>query len=107
MFLWYPVLDLARAPRRTARKKGSGYENGSYLNKREEPGNEVGGSVRLYDISVLPFLKSKFLIFVIKISLNSLDCICYFLENSLKFHEAVCSDFCSNTKDLINFQGTK
>jgi hypothetical protein len=28
MFLWYPVLDLARAPRRTARKKGSGYENG-------------------------------------------------------------------------------
>jgi hypothetical protein len=26
MFLWYPVL--ARAPRRTARKKGSGYENG-------------------------------------------------------------------------------
>ena len=30
MFLWYPVLDLARAPRRTARKKGSGYENVSY-----------------------------------------------------------------------------
>jgi hypothetical protein len=32
MFLWYPVMDLARAPRRaplTARKKGSGYENGS------------------------------------------------------------------------------
>ena len=28
MFLWYPVLDLARAPRRTARKKGSGYEMG-------------------------------------------------------------------------------
>ena len=31
MFLWYPVMDLARAPRRaplTARKKGSGYENG-------------------------------------------------------------------------------
>ena len=27
MFLWYPVLDLATAPRRTARKKGSGYEN--------------------------------------------------------------------------------
>jgi hypothetical protein len=27
MFLWYPVLDLARAPRRTARKKGFGYEN--------------------------------------------------------------------------------
>jgi hypothetical protein len=27
MFLWYPVLDLARAPRRTARKKGSVYEN--------------------------------------------------------------------------------
>jgi hypothetical protein len=31
MFLWYPVLDLARAPRRTARKKGSGYENGSIV----------------------------------------------------------------------------
>ena len=29
MFLWYPVLDLARAPRRTARKKSSGYENAS------------------------------------------------------------------------------
>jgi hypothetical protein len=31
MFLWYPVMDLARAPRRarlTARKKDSGYENG-------------------------------------------------------------------------------
>jgi hypothetical protein len=28
MFLWYPVMELARAPRRTARKKGSGYENG-------------------------------------------------------------------------------
>jgi hypothetical protein len=27
MFLWYPVVDLARAPRRIARKKGSGYEN--------------------------------------------------------------------------------
>jgi hypothetical protein len=27
MFLWFPVLDLARAPRRPARKKGSGYEN--------------------------------------------------------------------------------
>jgi hypothetical protein len=36
--------------------------------------------------SVLPFSKSKFLIFVIKIYLNSLDCIRYFLENSLKFH---------------------
>ena len=30
MFLWFPVLDLARAPRRTARKKGSGYENGRH-----------------------------------------------------------------------------
>jgi hypothetical protein len=29
MFLWFPVLDLARAPRRAARKKGSGYENDS------------------------------------------------------------------------------
>jgi hypothetical protein len=33
MFLWFPVLDLARAPRRTARKKGSGYENGSNLTR--------------------------------------------------------------------------
>ena len=32
MFLWFPVLDLARAPRRTARKKGSGYENGNLHN---------------------------------------------------------------------------
>jgi hypothetical protein len=29
MFSWYPVMDLARAPRRAARKKGSGYENDS------------------------------------------------------------------------------
>jgi hypothetical protein len=29
MFLWYPVMDLARTPRRTTRKKGSGYENAS------------------------------------------------------------------------------
>ena len=36
--------------------------------------------------AVLPFSKSKFLIFIVKISLNSLDCIRYFLENSLKFH---------------------
>ena len=37
-------MDLARAPRRrplTARKKGSGYENGSLLPKSKEPGNEV------------------------------------------------------------------
>jgi hypothetical protein len=27
MFSWYLVMDLARAPRRAARKKGSGYEN--------------------------------------------------------------------------------
>jgi hypothetical protein len=37
MFLWFPVLDLARAPRRTARKKGSGYENAihPYMEKIE------------------------------------------------------------------------
>jgi hypothetical protein len=34
MFLWFPVLDLARAPRRTARKKGSGYENGLLYNQQ-------------------------------------------------------------------------
>jgi hypothetical protein len=33
MFLWYLVMDLARAPRRTARKKGSGYENAVSLQK--------------------------------------------------------------------------
>jgi hypothetical protein len=32
MFLWYPVMDLVRAPHRTARKKGSGYENGQFAN---------------------------------------------------------------------------
>jgi hypothetical protein len=32
MFSWYPVLDLARAPRRAARKKGSGYENAPVVN---------------------------------------------------------------------------
>jgi hypothetical protein len=37
-------------------------------------------------LPVLPFSKSKFLVFVIKISRNSLDCIRYFLEISLKFH---------------------
>jgi hypothetical protein len=35
MFLWYPVMDLARAPRRTARKKGSGYENDVQAVKNE------------------------------------------------------------------------
>jgi hypothetical protein len=41
MFLWFPVLDLARAPRRTARKKGSGYENvvPGYLPSRENMQN--------------------------------------------------------------------
>ena len=34
MFLWFPVLDLARAPRRTARKKGSGYENAGNFNTK-------------------------------------------------------------------------
>ena len=37
MFLWFPVLDLARAPRRTARKKGSGYENSSGLDSFSYP----------------------------------------------------------------------
>jgi hypothetical protein len=34
MFLWYPVMDLARAPRcapLTARKKDSGYENDAHI----------------------------------------------------------------------------
>jgi hypothetical protein len=39
MFLWYPVLDLARAPRRTARKKGSGSE--ARASQHEGPGDEV------------------------------------------------------------------
>ena len=47
---------------------------------------EMGILVILQVKAVLPFSKSKFLIFIIKISLNSLDCIRYFLENSLKFH---------------------
>ena len=47
MFLWYPVLDLARAPRRTARKKGSGYENGfgraiSPESRLQRPENKLG-----------------------------------------------------------------
>jgi hypothetical protein len=33
MFSWYPVMDLASAPRRTARKKGSGYENADDFEK--------------------------------------------------------------------------
>ena len=36
MFLWFPVLDLARAPRRTARKKGSGYENGALAKSKPD-----------------------------------------------------------------------
>ena len=35
MFLWYPVLDLARATRRNARKKGSGYENALAVNQSQ------------------------------------------------------------------------
>jgi hypothetical protein len=36
MFLWYPVLDLARAPRRAARKKGSGYENACHVESNQK-----------------------------------------------------------------------
>jgi hypothetical protein len=32
-----PVLDLARAPRRAARKKGSGYENGELMRSHPRP----------------------------------------------------------------------
>jgi hypothetical protein len=45
MFLWYPVMDLARAPRRaplTAHKKGSGYENGNFGRSNCEVGWEFG-----------------------------------------------------------------
>ena len=60
MFLWFPVLDLARAPRRTARKKGSGYENGSFeinlvpraCDPRE--GNEGSGIIRFREDSDWP-----------------------------------------------------
>ena len=51
-FLWYPVMDLARAPRRTARQKGSGYENGTFVNlvpRACDPweGNEGSGIIRI------------------------------------------------------------
>ena len=50
MFLWYPVLDLARAPRRTARKKGSGYENGKVLYERRASPPALGlGEISLSD----------------------------------------------------------
>ena len=48
MFLWYPVLDLARAPRRTARKKGSGYENGVSIDK-----DEYSGTIDLDSINLM------------------------------------------------------
>jgi hypothetical protein len=47
MFLWYPVMDLAGAPRRTARKKGSGYKN------EKDPGSNWSGD---------PIKSSRFLI---------------------------------------------
>jgi hypothetical protein len=37
MFLWYPVLDLARATLRTERKKSSGYENDSDTHNGRTP----------------------------------------------------------------------
>jgi hypothetical protein len=43
-FLWYPVMDLARAPRRTVRKKGSRYENV----RRLEPRIEKTGSLETF-----------------------------------------------------------
>jgi hypothetical protein len=59
MFLWYPVLDLARAPRRTARKKDSGYENGTRASEpRKGPGYEVADSSRMlqaYTLQLSPF----------------------------------------------------
>jgi hypothetical protein len=57
MFLWFPVLDLARAPRRTARKKGSGYENGT---RASEPRKGPGYEVEPYVASVFPSYLARF-----------------------------------------------
>ena len=60
MFLWFPVLDLARAPRRTARKKGSGYENvwerDNLVPRACDPreGNEGSGIIRFREDSDWP-----------------------------------------------------
>ena len=48
MFLWYPVLDLARAPRRTARKKGSGYENASTVIDQKTRSVHIYGHLNTY-----------------------------------------------------------
>ena len=47
MFLWFPVLDLARAPRRAARKKGSGYENGYEIERAFQPRTQALSTTRL------------------------------------------------------------
>jgi hypothetical protein len=75
MFLWFPVLDLARAPRRTARKKGSGYENAllagentlagaGHVTHRKLIGNEDGNRVaRFLSIKKTPISRQYNTIF--------------------------------------------
>jgi hypothetical protein len=48
MFLWYPVMDLARGPRRAARKKGSGYENAEPLSPTSFPGLQCEDEAKHY-----------------------------------------------------------
>jgi hypothetical protein len=57
MFLWYPVLDLARAPRRTARKKGSGYENGLVPNSHNKKNFLKNVSSYTLDVTLLTSLR--------------------------------------------------
>jgi hypothetical protein len=57
MFLWYPVMDLARTPRRArsnARKKGSGYENASGF-----PNNKAKTALKLPWLQNAQLLRSQ------------------------------------------------
>jgi hypothetical protein len=60
MFLWYPVMDLARAPRRTARKKGSGYENAGSIDKFIHLHDELAYSANRADTLKAHFHSGKF-----------------------------------------------
>ena len=48
-------MDLARAPPRTARKKGSGYENGDIHNHHLRGGAQFNDSIKYYMQGILIF----------------------------------------------------
>ena len=87
----FPYVFRLQYPRASTLYNSSNPKIGNICPIRKEKSSRIPFRFKIINKSfeshaVLPFSKSKFLIFIVKISLNSLDCIRYFLENSLKFH---------------------